>query len=62
MSFPFSELSDSEDSDILPYVFVRKGSVNYFDDSLELRSCNPVIANVTQSSAFIGAAFFVKTT
>src|SRR5438876_9623976 len=27
--------------------------VRYFDDLLELRTCNPVIANVTQSSALL---------
>ena len=32
---------------------VRRGIVNYFDDFLELGICNPVIANVTQSSALL---------
>ena len=32
---------------------VRRGIVNYFDDSLELGTWNPVVANVTQSSALL---------
>jgi Transcription antiterminator len=32
---------------------VRRGIVNYFDDFLELGIWNPVVANVTQSSALL---------